>query len=437
MDQFLETRLRASSLVGDYVERPGESRGAKFGRAAGSEGPPRSLVWKVLLERDNLRFKKSLIHSVVPYGSPGPQHRTPSSAGEPDRLCARYTVSQRTCPSTDANARRVILIPKSHDQDAKGQDHSTSGTVAGDPVPPPAVSPMELLEYAIKFTRELERTWSAALETEEFARVRDEAKQHWAAVIHALIAHLGRIDAHVARLGLDKTKETYPLDDSALGRLSLDPPTPEVRWQQLQISSFYVIEALVRSIAHLDEPTGRAIDIDRQVAEEVRWWQAGAFALVADCGRAFAQILDAQHELLPELGIDLDDHEGFAPDFGRLGQPLHFAYSRMAARRFIQWQWHEASLPYLLQWIRELLETAIDFEPAGLPEDITPICEQIPSLAPLSDAIRTLQDACQEIGAGRSIDLGIAIPLAEGLLERLESVFLEEVPREEPEEREP
>lgn len=304
-------------------------------------------------------------------------------------------------------------------------------------MPPPAVSPMELLEFAIGFTRELERTWSGALETEEFASVRDKAKQHWAAVIHALIAHFGRIDTHLARIGLDKTSETYPLDDSALGRLSLDPPSPETRWQQLQMASFYVMEALVRSIAHLDEPTGRAIDIDSQVAEEMRWWQAGAFALVADCGRALAQILDAQHQLLPEIGINPDGDEEFAPDFGRLGQPLPLAYSRMAARRFIQWQWHEASLPYLLQWTRKLLQMAIDFEPGGLPEDITPICEQIPSLAPLSDAIRTLQYSCQEIGAGRSVDLGVAIPLAEGLLERLESVFLEEVPREEPEEGEP
>lgn len=296
---------------------------------------------------------------------------------------------------------------------------------------------MELLEYAVKFTRGLERTWSAALDSEEFTRVKDEAKQHWAAVIHALIAHFGRIDTYLAQVGLERTSETYPLDDSALGRLSLHPPTPEMRWQQLQTASFYVIEALVRSIAHLNEPTGRAIDIDGQVAEEARWWQAGAFALVADCGRALARILDAQHQLLPELGIDLNNHEDFAPDFGRLGEPLNIEYSRMAARRFIQWQWHEASLPYLLQWTRMLLQMAIDFEAEGLPEDIAPICEQIPSLAPLSDAIRTLQSSCQEIGAGRSVDLGVAIPLAEGLLERLESIFLEEVPRSDPAEREP
>jgi hypothetical protein len=110
-------------------------------------------------------------------------------------------------------------------------------------------------------TTSLERVWSEGLETASAQRVRAETKEAWHSFAKVFMAWTEYVNSLRENAGLGPMKiEEFPLRDTGLAKLNLDPDTPERRYYQLQIAAMYVFQDLMESVQSLDNPTAHEID---------------------------------------------------------------------------------------------------------------------------------------------------------------------------------
>jgi hypothetical protein len=292
--------------------------------------------------------------------------------------------------------------------------------------PATVASPRDLLEHLSRMSGSLELVWSEALDTEPAANAREEAIEVWQSFVAAFTRWTERMGQIEERLGLKRTIDSFPLDDSSLAQLQLDPDDTARRYYQLQIASMYAFQTLMESVKGLKDPTGQRVDLlAGQVSET--WWEAGAFSLVKRRAAALARILREEENCLRELvrqsGKTEDVPTSVSPTLAWM-DPLH------SAADLISLGWHAAALPQLLLALRAVLAESAELVAEELPVPLAPRLRSVPRLASLETPISLLESTCRRLAEGEEVDRGVAVPLAEELLERVRALVFNPLPSE-------
>ncbi len=304
-------------------------------------------------------------------------------------------------------------------------DHRTEevgGQVQSEPTT--VVSPADILEHLVQMTASLERVWSDALENDAAISARKEAKEVWTSFTVQLVKRMDRIQRHDEKLRLSVLLETFPLDDPALQRLSLEPPEPRQRYHQLQIAVLYALEDLGTALNALDHPSNVTATFDPVHGTKVEsWWEAGAFALIRRRARALARILRTQEQCLKEVIEALG--ETFELPNESLTQTLPWFDALTTAGDLVNQGHCEAALPQLLRSIRLFLAHAADVGANQLPIPLAPTLLKLRETESMALSVQLLETASERIGRGSSVELGATVTLARELYRRIQFLAIQ------------
>ena len=284
--------------------------------------------------------------------------------------------------------------------------------------PAPATSLYDLLHHLSSMTTALERAWSEGLETESARSARAEAKQVWQSFGSAFTRWTQYVDSVRKQAGLEPVIiEEFPVQDTGLKRLSLDPDTPERRYYQLQIAAMYAIQDLVESIQALDNPTASTLKLPTGSVET--WWEAGAFSLIRRRARSLASILKLGEEALQAI---LRENSAEPGEIGSYTQPSLWVDPLMSAFDLVNAGNYDSALPQLLAALRATLAQSLSADANDLPVPLAPSIADIEVLSSVSQHVPLLEEACERLGQGLLLDPGVAVPLAKELLPRIQEL---------------
>ena len=284
--------------------------------------------------------------------------------------------------------------------------------------PAPATSLYDLLHHLSSMTTALERVWSEGLETESARSARAEAKQVWQSFTSALTGWTQYVDSVRRQAGLEPVIiEEFPVQDTGLKRLSLDPDTPEWRYYQLQIAAMYAFQDLGESIQAMDNPTASKLRLPTGSVET--WWEAGAFSLIRRRARSLASILKLGEEALQAT---LRENSAGPGEIGSYSQPSLWVDPLMSAFDLVNAGNYDSALPQLLAALRATLAQSLSVAANDLPPPLAPTIADIDALSSVSQHVPLLEEACGRLGKGFLVDPGVAVPLAKELLPRLQEL---------------
>jgi hypothetical protein len=152
------------------------------------------------------------------------------------------------------------------------------------------------------------------------------------------------------------------------------------------------------------------------------WWEAGAFSTVRRRAAALARIMRAQDDCLRRIA-EGTRHAAEAPTAG-VSSARPWEEPLAAAVDLVGRGWHSAALPQLLVALRGVLAEAAGVDAGELPVPLAPELKRVPSLSSLSRPVANLEAAAGRLGEGRRVDLGVAVPLADGLALRIQKLAL-------------
>jgi hypothetical protein len=271
------------------------------------------------------------------------------------------------------------------------------------------VGPVDLEALALHVTKlsgELERAWSDALDSTVMDRAEDELNTELSALVTTMTGALQETDEKLQAAGIDPKIYTWPYDPEVFK--ALEPSSdPEAGRSNLVIAQMIALREVLEAFKALREPSGEEIDLVAKSRTE--WFEAGAFALFRD--RA-ALLLKVTREVDRVTDILLVE-----PPASKLDLSVEAADESLeAARRAYSRGDLDAALLHGRGALRGILESLpfIEREDGRLLEPGT-LLAQVPSLREYASALRLL-DA--EAGAlpSRRAELGVAVPLIDGLL---------------------
>jgi hypothetical protein len=284
--------------------------------------------------------------------------------------------------------------------------------------PVPATSLYDLLHHLTRMTTSLERVWSEGLNTESARSARAEAKQVWQSFNVTFQKWIEYTFSLRERAGLEPVSvEEFPVQDTGLGRLSLDPDTPERRFYQLQIAAMYAVHDLMESLQALDNPTASDLRLPTGTLET--WWEAGAFSLIRRRARSLAGILNLSDEAL-QAALRESSAEG--NEIGSYPQPAFWADPLTSAFDLVNAGNYDSALPQLLAALRATLAQSLSAAADDLPVPLAPSIADIDVLSSVSQHVPLLEAACERLGKGLLLDPGVAVPLAKELLPRIQEL---------------
>lgn len=260
--------------------------------------------------------------------------------------------------------------------------------------------------------------WSEGLETDSARSAREEAKQVWQSFASAFMRWTEYDNGLREQAGLEPVViEEFPVQDTGLGRLNLDPDTPDRRYYQLQIAAMYAFRDLMESLQALDNPSGSELRLPAGSVET--WWEAGAFSLIRRRTRSLARILklsdDALQATLRENLAEVD-HPWSYPQPSPWENPLTSAFDLVNAGNY------DSALPQLLATLRATLAQSLSAAAYELPVPLAPSIADIDILSSVSQHVPSLEEACEQLGKGLLLDPGVAVPLAKELLPRIQEL---------------
>jgi hypothetical protein len=267
-------------------------------------------------------------------------------------------------------------------------------------------------------TTSLERVWSEGLEIESAQRARAEAKQVWQSFNVTFKRWTEYTFSLREQAGLGPvTIEEFPVQDTGLERLSLDPDTAERRFYQLQIAAMYGVLDLNESLLALDDPTASEVRLPTGSVET--WWEAGAFSLIRRRARSLARILKLSDEALQAT---LRENSAEADEIGSYSQPTLWVDPLMSAFDLVNAGNYDSALPQLLAALRATLAQSLSAAANDLPVPLAPSIADIDVLSLVSQHVSLLEAACERMGKGLLLDPGVAVPLAKELLPRIQEL---------------
>jgi hypothetical protein len=284
--------------------------------------------------------------------------------------------------------------------------------------PVPATSLYDLLQHLTRMTTSLERVWSEGLETESARSARAEAKQVWQSFNVTFKRWTEYAFSLREQAGLEPVIiEEFPVQDTGLGRLSIDPVTPERRHYQLQIAAMYAFQDLMEILQALDHPNAWELRLPTGSVET--WWEAGAFSLIRRRARSLARILKLSDEALQAT---LRESSAEADVIGSYSQPSLWADPLTSAFDLVNAGNYDSALPQLLAALRATLAQSLSAAANDLPVPLAPSIADIDVLSSVSQHVPLLEAACERLGRGLLLDPGVAVPLAKELLSRIQEL---------------
>lgn len=272
------------------------------------------------------------------------------------------------------------------------------------------VGPVDLEALALhvlKLSGELERAWSDALDATVMDQAEGELNTEMSSFVTAMNGALQETDAKLLAAGIDPKIYTWPYDPEVFKSLEASP-RPEARRSQLVVAQMIALREVLMAFKALQEPSGEEVDlIDGSRTE---WFEAGAFSLFRDRAilllritREVDRVTDA---LLTEPGnskkLDLsieaavESLKAARSAYGHGDLDAALLHCRAALRGVLE------SMPFIERRDERLLA------PGAL-------LAQVPSLCEYSSALRLLDTEASAL-ASRRADLGVAMPLTDGLL---------------------
>lgn len=298
-----------------------------------------------------------------------------------------------------------------------------------DAIPPTVASISEFIRAATKSTGEMERVWSAALDADAFRDGREELKARWASVIQMILSHLetvasGLKESDSKEEDLSLVQFGYPASLAEISSFVLDG-SPETQWKQSQLAFMYACERLVEAVALLDKESASQIRFTGGVVTESRWWQAGAFSLIADRARAMAALLEEEAPILHDLRVS-GKYAGEVPE-PSVVRRRSWQMMKMS-NRALTCGLYEASLIFQLQWIRALFAEALEIDDTDVPSPVSPHLGEVESLVEVAGSAALLEECCSRLGRGEAVDRAVSLVVAEGLNDALGNLLFADIP---------
>lgn len=275
---------------------------------------------------------------------------------------------------------------------------------------PNAVGPVDLEALAlhvVRFSGELERAWSAALDASVLERAEEELNTELSSFVTAMNGALQEADAKLLEAGIDPKIYTFPFDPGVFKTLER---TAELttRRGQLVVSQMLALREVLEALKALHEPSGEEIDLSSGARSE--WFEAGAFSLL----RARSMLL---LRITREINAVTDTLIAEPSSPKKLDLSIEAAVESLeAARSAYSHGDPDAALVHCRAALRGVLES-MPFLGHGDERLQAPgaLLAEIPSLEEYASALRLLDSETVAL-ADRRADLAIAVPLVDGLL---------------------
>jgi len=271
------------------------------------------------------------------------------------------------------------------------------------------VGPVDLEALAlhvVKLSGALERAWSDALDSGVLNQAQDELNTELSALVTTMTGALQETDEKLEAEGIDPKIYSWPYDPDTVKRLQ-PGKDPASRRSNLVIAQMIAIREVLEASKALQEPSGEEIDLVAQA--RTQWFEAGAFALFRDRAKLLLRVTREVDRVtdgllgdpaLPKLDLSVEAAgeslraAGAAYSRGDLDAAI--VHSRGALRGVLE------SLPFI-----ESNDPRLS-EPGAL-------LSKVPSLQEYASALSLLDAEAMAISS-RRVDLGLAVPLVDGLL---------------------
>lgn len=273
-----------------------------------------------------------------------------------------------------------------------------------------AVGPVDLEALAlhvVRFSGELEQAWSAALDASVLERAEEEANTELSSFVTAMNGALQEADAKLLEAGIDPKIYTWPFDPGLFKTLE-ESSELATRRSQLVVSQMIALREVLEAFKALHEPSGEEIDLSSGARTE--WFEAGAFSLL----RARSMLL---LRITREINGITDLLVAETASSKKLDLSIEAAVEGLeAARSAYSHGDLDAALVHCRAALRGVLES-MPFFGHGDERLQTPgaLLAEVPSLEGYTSALRLLDSETAAL-ADRRADLGIAVPLVDGLL---------------------
>jgi hypothetical protein len=130
--------------------------------------------------------------------------------------------------------------------------------------------------HVIRFSGELERAWSDALDAAVMKQAEGELNTELSSFVTAMNGALQETDAKLLAADIDPKIYTWPYDPRVFK--SLDKSSePEVRRSQLVVAQMVALREVLEAFKALQEPSGEEVDLI--TGSRTEWFEAGAFSL--------------------------------------------------------------------------------------------------------------------------------------------------------------
>lgn len=295
------------------------------------------------------------------------------------------------------------------DRAAAGSQMPGSGAIGP---PPPATEPQPLdfgvlVDYLSRLPAETERAWSKALEADLLDESGQVLTAQWRSLLATLYREVTCAEERMRARGIDPAMSASPEDPAVLQHLRLDGE-PLDEWRALTVAQMRALIGVAKGIGGLTEPRA---PFGLGGPDELTWWEAGAFALLrrraAQLARVSSQLLEAERALEPHTSA------GAAPTMPLTGpwrERLDLADEAVLRGD------PEAAVFHLRVALRERAAQLAEVAVTDVPDDLESRLAGDPELADLAAGLQLLGEVGTRLGEGRTVSLGLTLPVAELML---------------------
>lgn len=273
-----------------------------------------------------------------------------------------------------------------------------------------AVGPVDLEALALhvlKLSGELEQAWSDALDVAAMEEAEGELNTEMSSFVTAMNGALQETDAKLHAAGIDPKIYTWPYDPEVFKSLEATS-RPEARRSQLVVAQMIALREVLLAFKALQEPSGE--EIDPITGSRTEWFEAGAFSLFRDRAMLLLRITREVDRVTDTLLTE-------PANLKKLDLSIEAAVESMKAARSAHAHGDlDAALLHCGAALRGVLES-MPFIESDDERLMAPgaLLAQVPSLSDYSSALCLLDTEVSAL-AGRRADLGVAMPLTDGLL---------------------
>lgn len=273
-----------------------------------------------------------------------------------------------------------------------------------------AVGPVDLEALALhvlKLSGELERAWSDALDAAVMEEAEGELNTEMSSFVTAMNGALQETDARLLAAGIDPKIYTWPYDPEVFKSLEATS-RPEARRSQMVVAQMIALREVLVAFKALQEPSGE--EVDPITGSRTEWFEAGAFSLFRDRAMLLLRITREVDSVTDTLLTEPTNSK-------KLDLSIEAAVESMKAARSAHAHGDlDAALLHCRAALRGVLES-MPFIEGGDERLLAPgaLLAQVPSLSDYSLALCLLDTEVSAL-ASRRADLGVAMPLTDGLL---------------------